>query len=339
MNFKSISLSFVLLFSAAAFAGDPQTYHYFARIPQSQLSCQDEANALAARFTAATQIAVTAAKCTDQPKLTAEGQDYELYSIDLTYSVLPENQPMQYTAVLGDGMNYGVTAHGNAYYDTYADCLADLAAQSSMYAAQTQLSLVAGYCVSEADLDTAQYSMKLESFGTPASRLYGLDVQSAQNRTSKPFYDAVLGLLTESGAKITRTTNTMVVYYAPEQAAITQAEMGIFDNADECKVQLDSVHTLFSATGATHVVESCLPLSDNPSAKAVSMEVAYNTSDIVMGDNGYGSHNYYSFAECMADRDRAFAAASQTMAKALGGLCLPDEMHEGQYIFETFGTL
>lgn len=69
------------------------------------------------------------------------------------------------------------------------------------------------------------------------------------------------------------------------------------------------------------------------------MEVAYNTSDIVMGDNGYGSHNYYSFAECMADRDRAFAAASQTMAKALGGLCLPDEMHEGQYIFETFGTL
>jgi hypothetical protein len=349
MNLKLTAVTFLTLFSALAFAEDPQTYHYFARIPQTQLSCKDEANALAARFTAATQIAVTAATCTDQPTLTAEGQSYQLYSLDLTYQVLPENVPSQYTAILGDAQNYGIANRGNAYYDTYAACLADIAAQSTMYAAQTQLSAVAAYCVAETDLDTAQYSMKLESFGTPAARLYGLDIQSDQEfsdpiaapgtNSSKPFYQAVVGLLLESGAKITRSTDTMVAYYAATEAAVSQTELGYFDNADECTAQLPQVHALFIATGATDVYQVCQPLSDDANAKTVSLQVAYNSFDMVESDEGYNSQNYYSFQECMNDSARAFAAASQTMQKALGGLCIPDEMHEGQYVFEVFGTL
>src|SRR4051794_7273628 len=85
---KTVIATFLIGASQSALADSSS--HYWIRIPQTQRSCQDEAKALADRFSVATGAQIQAATCTDKPTLKADGKSYTLYSLDIAYTVKQE---------------------------------------------------------------------------------------------------------------------------------------------------------------------------------------------------------------------------------------------------------
>jgi len=305
---KLMVLMSALSFTAAAQAA-MNTYTYRARIPQSALSCADEAAALSLRFTQATRLHVAQAECMGAVNMPADGQVYALDVLVLTYH---SDRPVAPSVTsFEDDI-------GAALYASYAACLTDLSVQAKGYQDNTGLIPVAAYCMPAEGVVGSGYELKLESFGTPRARLHSLRPFSfATDATS---LSSVRELLKQHGAIIVRENQGVFFYYSASNLGLSTISLGLFSNAAQCSVQAAEAEKISQSLMATVMMTKCVQDTD---AGLFSLDILSNGYKQLSSDQGLLSPRYYTFEECLQDKDRALAEAAHGR-NVRGGICNRD---------------
>jgi hypothetical protein len=337
MASNSILLRLILTAVSATAATAPQPQHYFVRIPQSQMGCQEEAKAMASRFTRATSLRVIEAKCVDTVQLPAEGKTYPLYSLDLTYlapsALTPEG------AVFGDGEYSANPRNSTGAYRTFDECLADLPTQSTVFETQTRLRVVTATCEPARIMLDPSYVLRIESFGAPAKRLYTVAFDF-YGQADADFRAKAADLVTQSGGTLARIWANNILYYAKLPVPVRYRRISSFAKASECEVQLDEMHSIFGNNGASHLIAGCLPVAGDLFKGWVSMEGVDDGGELIQSDFGLHAPKYYAFDECMRDRKRVLQdMAAQGRNGLLGGICHADNFVSHQIVLEIFEHL
>ncbi|MGK5085703.1 hypothetical protein WDW37_20635 [Bdellovibrionota bacterium FG-1] len=327
-----------LFWGLTSLAAAPSEFHYWVRVPQSTLSCGDEAVALGARFAQATSKKVTQAKCVGVNNLPAEGKTYPLYSIDLTYlsndwSLVPTS------AVFGEG-DHSVIPHDSVgAYATYESCREDLAAQSALFEAQTGLKTVSARCEPSRDSYSHSYVLTIDGFGKPAAWLRSFEFDF-EGEADSEFRDQGTRLLIQHGAVFARTWGNQVLYYAKNDVPVRHRNLYVFKEASECLSQLNDAQSIFIHSGAPSVFTRCLAVTHGVYNGYLSLEVIDDSGRTISTSMGATSPRYYSFTECMTDRQRLVDAAVARGIFALGGLCYQDPFSDrGEFVFDLYSVL
>jgi hypothetical protein len=327
-------LGFAFLISALPALG-ANSYRYRVHMPKSDLSCEKEAQLLGDRFKAATGLAVTEQKCVGTVTLNADGKAYTLYTLSITYTGDAPVYP--YTAYFGESATYDTPSNLVGTYSLFSDCLADLPGQLKQFEAQTGLIAVSAGCEpGQMDIES-NYVLKIEGFGDPKNRLFVLDPKRNVQATPE-WNDKLASIIPLKGGTIVKRNKEMVYYYASSVLPAREVSLAFFNKKEECLAQLDQAQKIFKNVGADVVYADCLAPArvDGPSPGA-RLEVIHDSYVMVGGDSGLrdSAIDYYSFAECMADRDAVLADLLAKHSRVLGGICHPKDL-TNIYILEGF---
>jgi len=323
--FFAVSLSFISLVSFAD-STPPQlrTYQYWARIPQTSLSCQEEANQLAARFTAATGFAVSEKICRGVVDATYDGVKTPLYSLLISYQA--PNQPYMYKAMFGfmDFQREPTSTEGA--YATYNDCAADLSAQSANYERETSLKAMAAYCM-PSDMGTS-YLLEVEGFGSPTHRLYVMN-SAFDGTLTREIHNALDSFIAGLNAHVVAHADTHYFYYRDTSLELRQNMFGSFSNPAECAAQLDAISSLYTKAGSKQKIVACLQYGNDMALNGLAdgeMLFSFHVNAV-----------YYSFDECMQDRARAIQA-NTSYREPYGAVCTQDYHRNGgpQYVMDLY---
>ncbi len=318
--------------SASAWAASP--FNYFAQIPKTGLSCNQEASNLGVRFTQATHLQVTRAQCAGEPVITSGGKSHSFYSLSLDYLADSEVEP--YVASIGTNPNAALAESTD--YSTFEECKSDLNKQSVLFAQETKLLAVSATCsptTPDSEDQNTRYSVFIQSFGEPVKQLRYFQI-ATEGAPNSSYFTKATSILSSLGATIVRTSHEGgISYYSGDVLSLNQVALAHFSELSQCRQQIESANQICSATGATHFVSDCLPSLS--ATDGFSLEAVYDSYSLVSTDFGMHSPRYPKFQECMSDRARAVRAVSESQGQpSLGGICEPDLMTDGQYRLDTF---
>jgi hypothetical protein len=338
-------LGFCLVSSVArvASADDDQNpptrnYMYEIRIPQTAQTCEVEAANLATRISQVLSVTATGV-CHGTVDMPADGGTQKLYSLLVTYSS-DKLLPLGYTALLGGSDNDTDPTPSNLIgaYPTWAACLADMPAQKANFETNTGLVAVAVTCEPGNFADEqVSYVLQIDGFGKPAQTLYTHTVKfegTPDAALLQQLNDIIVGL----GAKIVQTNATAIFYYAPNSIQLEQESLALFDDEASCTAQTSEAQLIFKSLGADDVVIRCLPSSTGDNKPVIYwLEVVHVGGAIANGDFGYNSVKYYSFAECMADRDFVVKKNVDAGMPVVGGICHQDDSNQ-TFVLELYSS-
>lgn len=307
----------------------PIISHYAVRIPATSATCQEEANLLGARFAAGTKAKVTGAKCSGIIPITAEGSNYNLYSLLLTYEgakISPQ------TVILGGATVSTTPGSGAGIYDTYASCLTDIDHQARNFSHATNLAIIDAFCMAVDSLGQNKYKLQMDGVGTKTNSLYVFDPKLGDYSTPNLQSD-IENLVTKSGGMITKVYQGQIFYYAQYALNLSDRMLGLLSNIAECQEQLADAAGIFTGAGAKSLIARCLTQTGSPGA-SVMLEVIHDGSSSVMEDWGY-NNKFYSYKECMGEKARIVEDGGKS---TLGGICQPAMDVSTNYVLDLFTT-
>ncbi|MCM2279465.1 MAG: hypothetical protein NDJ89_15425 [Oligoflexia bacterium] len=283
---------------------------YWVRVPATARSCEEEAEALARRFEAATGQAVKSRECLDVVTARFDDRAYVLYSLLLTYEA---RVPLPlYRARLGASFGFG--GRDSGAYGSYEQCLADLSAQAALFERAAGLSALAGECAPSPAYGQG-YLLSIEGPGVPARKLQGFN----------PLYeDAVLqseieGLLVARGAQVARSTPGAILYYSGEALNLRQEYHGYFRDRSQCELQEPELRKILAVAGGTDAIIHCAGAGPGSPTTLFGLAVASRWINRITS-----AVTYYSFDECMKDRARVSKGYA-------GSLCAEDSITSGRF--------
>ena len=311
--------------------GQAREFRFWTRLPQTSLSCEAQASALAERFEQATRTTPNSVRCLGSARISAEGQVYALESIELTYAAREELEA--YVAVLGSGQSDEPSDNMGAY-NTFADCLADLAKQSAAFQQHTRLTAVSATCEKAGMAYRSPYVLKVSGFGIPAKRLYAAELVF-YTEMDEQLRQRILGLYALNGASLARVNDMRVLYYSKNPVRIRRETPAYFPHVSQCQSQEADFRGIIARNGAKNAIVRCLK---GPAGR-FALEGAHDSARLLSSDFGTRSPRYYSFEECLADRERMLNDSVSRGAAPLGGLCLPALLDNTQFKLEIFEPL
>jgi hypothetical protein len=143
---------------------------YWVRVPATRFTCQEEASFLAQRFTEATRIPVKTSICRGVVQAKFDGVPVKLYSLLLNFD-LKDKVDMYRVAVGGYSDTFQADTKLGGY-SKYEECLNQIPVQSDFFVRNTGLSVASAYCEPMNYLGTHQYTLNIEGFGQPKSRIF-----------------------------------------------------------------------------------------------------------------------------------------------------------------------
>ena len=329
IRFFGVVLCGLVLASAGhiARASEPtQSYEYRIRVPQTRLSCADEAQQLGARFAAATGIRADAAECVDQIPLTADGKQYNLYSLRLSYKAL-EN-PLVYSAFYGSSESYGLPTDTVGVYSTYDQCLAQVQPQAQNFQTQTGLQAVATTCLPGSYSFQPNYVLRIDGIGKPLKKLRRLEIKFL-GHSNDGLNGRVDQMLTALGGAIVFHAESLTLLYAPDNFAVKHDTLGRFNTQETCTRELDAAQAIYGRLESRASIVECLPsYGTNYYLEAVREGGFFLSSDM-----GNTRGRFFSFDECTKDR------AKLNLDAYAGGICHAADYAEGQFELELFSRL
>ena len=309
------------------------SFQFVAEIPANGISCQDEATALGTRFSTATGVAADSAQCLGESTLTAENTGYPIYSLAVSYQAKEEMIP--YVAKFGHGDLSSVPTDTAGIYTAYAQCLSDIAIQSRLFEVQTGLSSVTASCKLGRVGSPNSYVLEVTGFGEPKSRL-SIFEPTYLGLSDSELKEQVAGVIESLGGKIALRIGDAVLYYSARALPVYQESVMFFADRSQCTAQLGEAVAIFSALSSTSVIVRCLVPAEPELSGAGTMEVVRVNGDITESDFGSGSIQYYSFSDCMKDRDRVIAQATSQGRTIAGGLCHEDTSNSQIFVLELY---
>ena len=320
--FISLFISISLTSSRAQASSDP-TFTYETQIPapSSGSSCDQEAQSLGQRFASVTGRKVTAAQCQQVVNFQADGATQTVFLLSVNYSGVNQLYPV--ATLLGYIDVSNMPSDYTGIYSSYADCLADMSAQESLYTLNTELPVVSAYCQAGTSPESASYFLRIESFGALKRNLFVDTINLPGPDASATIEEAVQIFTSLPDVHIAKRVANTLLYYSESLTDFSHNSLDLFDDASQCTAQLPEVQTMYNNLGKDvgnkNFLAKCLPVGGE--SQSVSLEVFYVSPGYVMGGPAYNSPNYFTFDECMANRDAIVTQLQKNNSQVLGALC------------------
>lgn len=304
-----------------------QTYR--AEIPQTNQSCEAEAQAMAARFLAATKVDFARGDCVEVYQTHTPNGKRTVYSIEVSYPGDLALDPA--SSVYGvDDMLWDMTGKFSGLYSDYDRCVADLALRTEEYRQHTGLMPVAAFC--ERSSTTANYVMQVDGFGMPRQRLYVFAPDRLEVPTDATVINGVKALISRMGAQLVAEQGARLFYYSEKSIHLRGSSVAYFDDPKYCQAQLSEAQKIFTGQGSVPAIVHCVAATDIPVPAAVELAVIYSGVDAPASFDG--REIYPSFEECRLDHDRVLAREAREHSLVVGGLCRPSE--DGHYVMAIY---
>ena len=321
-----LGLLFIPGMALSSFAADPvQTFQYWARIPATDRTCAEEAQAMGDRLVIATGVEVTDTRCQSIVDAVLGQEKVTFFTLLVTYRSQLEQVP--YSAVMEPQILAPMGTQPP--YATFSGCVSDIAAQSAEFRRYTGLLAVSVTC-DQARSSLSGFAMKLEGFGKPLMRLHSfkLNFYGEFSREAGP---QARTFIQESGANVVRDLGDTFYYYAEYSISVRTNNFGFYDSMSQCQSQLDSVREILQKGGSKRMIVRCSPhLGTGASLDALSDGTAYLSKTSI-------APKYYSMDECMADRTRIAGEATRRGYLVYGTVCYPSiEAVSGRFDMDVF---
>lgn len=299
-----------------------KTLTYRVRTPVLSKTCENEATDLGSRFAKATQLKVTKAECLG---VVTSPQDSAIHLNVLVVTYLADAEVQPYAALFGypGSERSGTPDIYEGIYPSYATCIADLPKQAANFERFTGLIAVDASC--EAGKASAStFVLTIHGFGKPGARLYTL--RGFSEGVVRDKYDQIQALLLQGGANIVKEITGSYHYYAAKPVGLYHDRIAFFRVDAECSSQLTEFEAIARKAGANFVIAAC-PTS--PIGSGVFLESMSDSTALILNDYGRNSTDYFSFAECLQDKERMINQVVAKGVRPLGGLCQADSLSGG----------
>lgn len=307
--------------------------HYWVRVPATNLSCEDEARAMGERFQLGARVAVESAVCRGTVQGKFGKETGSLYSILITYRADYALTP--YTAALEPPTLSPM--YTDAAYATYADCVADIAAQSAAFTANTKLTAVSARCdVTRSAMEG--FAMMIDGFperndsgyGFPAASLYVFKLQFSGELDGE-ILPTSRGILEGAGGTVVRTAGTTFYYYSATPVSLRMMTFGYFESMEQCETQVSAAQEVYTNSGAKRVYLRCLKDLSGASLSGLADGTDY------VSRNYAQSGVYFSMEECMGDRPRMLDEMRRRYSTIYGAICHPTLTgNDGRYDMDLY---
>lgn len=319
---------FPMIAGAVAFVGamaPVQSHQYWVRIPQTNISCEEEANRLALKFETATQLKVTEKLCRGTIDATMGKEKVKLYSLLLTY---PAEQKVSIKSTQLEATSFGRYHSPKPAYDTYSDCVADLENQVQHFERQTQLPAIAAFC-DRAKSTLTGFALEIQSAGKPAAELnaFLLETPEVDARLEQDVRQFVESL----GAQVVRDRGTTLFYYSAKPLSIRQPIFSNFTSPERCERQIEAIHAILRDSGSTKAYVRCLPSSNGMFTRTYTLADGW-----AFLSRSEAEDVYYSFDECMSDRTRVLNERKNHWNAAVGALCVENPLGDDRFKMEIY---
>ena len=251
--FGFLIASTVALFSFSAFASDSYTYRV-EWYQADELTCRQDAAAIARRFAAATGFVVLTAGC-ERP-FSWKQDIVILYQSDAPARLVT---------------TYLRTASHQGTYSSKESCEADLSSEKSLFTKKTGLSVVTDFCFPESSSsqdNEFRFVAKIDGFGVPAMQPFVFSGSVYANPEHQP--KEIDQLIRESLAQISWVQNprvhveyagasprVTVKYYSTRQRALILDSAISFESMDDCHRRQTDVEALLKDFGMVGVGSFC----------------------------------------------------------------------------------
>jgi len=309
---KLLVLGLSLCFFSSTWAAAPNLKPFSLRleVPSKSETCDLLANEIGNRFTFQTGVGSRYA-CTGSRTI---GSNETVYTIVLSY--LAENEILPTQAIFGGSDSLGNPLSNIAVFATYSDCLAQQNVQEVNFQKETGLPVFVSYCEAASAGFDQGYSLTVEGFGKAQRQLHIYSNVYSYSANDSSVLTGVMKAIASSGGDIVLNIKGQVFYYSEYNIHVTVSDVARVASESECQQQgssLQSIATSESMNGLTVLCTGKTPdiyitlvgvggLSEPDSPEAIPTD-------------------YFSFADCMADRARVGQNLSSDGAKVLGEIC------------------
>lgn len=324
MKFLIGSTLAVLCFVSISYADNSSLEHfrYNVRIPGTANSCLQEAQSLATKIAQAQRDAKNiVGTCLATTSFTDNGETFTLYSLLVEYDAAASQ--INNTKLAVDAA--AVDPDSTIIYPTYRACLNDLPNQVSLFTKSMGLAPIATYC-DEGNISGFGFTLTFDSIGKLNAGIYSFidravdyakGDSSWHNNIVSIFNAAAANPNVPGGANVAIIGKSFILYYASLNVGVSSQSIVQTYSMDECTAQENVAKMMLKNDGANHTYVACHSIDYG----RFSLDVIADTYDDLAGDAGAGSPMYYSFAECLANRQIMSEKAVDNGLSPLGVFC------------------
>ncbi len=309
---KKLVTAFFVLYCGSAAAAD-FTYTLRSFPADNIQTCMQAARDFAAKFQTASGITPSSAVC-EQEEYTRDIDIRISYSSDAEVTITStESQQLNFTP--------------RGFYRTEQECLADLSAQETAFAAETQLTPLLSYCFKPGYGRDYVWAFRIDAVGTGERKPF-YSYAIADSFPTSPQASAVVeqfaNFFAAKNAKLYKTAfksanerKIVFFYYASSEVKFESLYTGPYPSVAACEMQIRYVETALSG------------LTDNKLAAAFCGSPYRGTqmSLHIISDNriprvSYSLESFSTFEQCETARPGLLTLyAEQYGTRLLGGVC------------------
>jgi hypothetical protein len=322
VGFIVIVFSFLGLQNVANSA--TKNFSYRVEAAASSYGCDGQTAKVIGALSQISNLKVTNQSCHTGNAIVDNGHKYYRNIITVDYSADQEALPAR--ARFSSRETFGDPLDGTGVFPKYADCLEAIPLEEQTFQNETQTRPAASYCLPSFDSTFPGYSLVIEGFGKPVRKLFLYSNERTVNYPS-PVNNSISLLIqkgiSEGGGHIVKVESNLIFYYSAEAFLISTLDIGGFSEAAQCEVQRGEALSIYTKR----------------TLKSVSALCAGNNELIVVGtgtdglyeDYSSNSPRYFSFSDCINDRERMVSNGNGTGRKVLGGICKPSTNYTGEF--------
>jgi hypothetical protein len=254
---STFAFTFVIIGLIAA-TSSAASFSYRAEVPNTGLSCSENAQSIGSLFQKVTGASVSSSSCVSQNKISESGHIYTTDIIRVDYQASGEMNPTK--AIFGGQEFLGNIFEHSGLFPTYAQCMSQLPLQRKNFETETTLLSVVAYCENAGDSQSPSYSLVVEGFGAGKKRLFLYSDIAVRmgSATSGAMSEAEGKVITEAGSHIALSTDGRIFYYSNYPVSVGVSELGFFSIPSECTDQLPTASAIYTNAGASSITPFCI---------------------------------------------------------------------------------
>lgn len=309
-------ITFSFMFCLQAFGQFQETY--LIRLPQGNVSCDQQAAELKDRYLLARPQAVIQSRCVGDFVIRDKNKDYHFNSVEIYYEIAWTDYtsritPHVYSHAI-DGMRSVRRAQG--MYSDLGLCLKELPKRVDEFRRYVNANVFAATCERGESSTPVSFTARIDTIGKTETDIYSEQGLAEQYQVA-PFKGAIERMIKNENGVIVDQRDSFFYYYGKDPIDVHTGNFGRM-SARECQSQIHEVESLMAQEELKSFVVGCLKSEVNPK-NPLSLEGVWNG----FPNFSYQTVNeaYSRFEDCMSDKTRYYEDAKRRGTKLKAGIC------------------
>ncbi|MGZ3796241.1 MAG: hypothetical protein ACXVB1_07755 [Pseudobdellovibrionaceae bacterium] len=314
----------------------PQFYQI--QIPATSQSCENEVQQLAGKFQQLAGFSPLSAKCGASTPFKAEGKDYALYSLELSYKIPQNLSHFKINSSYYGNSSLSEQRNNNivGLYATFESCLKDLKKRTQEFEVNANAPVFSSTCERARSTYEISYVVRIDTIGELTTHLYSTSSLSEQLEHT-PLQKAVQKMIRFGGGKIIELNKGYIYYYAQEPVEPQYQSFG-YVTAAECAEQLPDLEKIFSGFNLAEISLGCAP---SRALKDPKQDLVAVWNHFAMFNESTIAKAYVSYSECKRDKNRVMETYRKYGSHVYAAICSTDEysFNKANYLMKVYHDL